>query len=224
MQYGAPSPSQLGLVPAVIGGAVLIEAAWAWYDPDFFMAVWAGADQEEQVIRLNNWWAELEITGRATLSYSDPVWQQLDGAVAGWVAWRDAYNEAILRRWWSDRDWDAELEVWYLKFRETSAAVAEAGGIEAERRMQRAGHDPRLLPEADQGMIEEFKEAIGETIEQAGEAGERAGGGAGKSLVWPAMALGATVGFLVWLGTREAPPRRRQGAPARRRKQGARMR
>ncbi len=202
MIYARPKP--LGLVPAIIGGAVLIESAWAWYDPDFFMTIWLEADEEERVIQVNNWWVELETTGRATLAHDDFVWTKLYGDVGQWVKWKAAYNDATLRRWLpGGRDWGAELEVWFQKLREMSSAVAQAGGVEAERRIAAKGLDPRLLPEADKGFLERAQEALKETIEDAGTAAERAGGAAGTGLFWPAMALGGSMAILLWLATRD---------------------
>lgn len=214
MIYVRPK-TQLGLVPAVIGVGVAMEAAWAWYDPDLFTDIWLEADQEQQIINLNNWWAGLESTARQTLPPGDAAWDRLNGDIDAFNAWRSQYNDAILRRWLpGGRDWDAELSVWFERFRETSSLVAEAGGREAERQMQRRGIDPRMLPEQDKGLIEEAKEALEQTIEKAGEAAGEAAGGAGKDigrgLLWPALALGASAGLLIFLATREGPSRLRR--------------
>lgn len=215
MIYVRPKKTNLGLVPAVIGGAVAIEAAWAWYDPDVFMDVWVDADQEQQIISLNNWWAGLESTARKTVPPGDAVWDRLNGDLDAFNAWRSQYNDAILRRWLpGGRDWGDELTVWFEKFRETSSLVADAGGREAERQMQRRGIDPRLLPPEDKGFLEQAQEALDQTIEKAGEAAGEAAGGAGqnigKGLLWPALALGASAGLLIFLATRPAPRKRRR--------------
>ena len=208
-------PKTLGLVPAVIGAAVAVEAAWAWYDPDVFMAVWADADQEQQIISLNNWWAGLEATARKTLPHNDAVWDRLNGDIDAFNAWRGQYNDAILRRWMpGGREWDAELTVWFEKFRETSSLVAQAGGEEAKRQLQRQGLDPRLLPEEDKGLFQQAKDALDDTIKRTGQAAERAAGGAGKGigagLLWPALALGASAGLLIFLATRPTTRRGRR--------------
>ena len=211
MIYLTPK-TNLGLLPAVIGAVVAVEAAWAWYDPDVFMDMWLEADEEDRVIQVNNMWVQLERTGRATLAQDDRVWGILDGNLGQWVAWKQAYNEATLRRWYSSRDWGRELEVWFEKFRETSVLVAKAGGEEAKRRMERAGLDPRLLPEEDQSYIDQAQQALEDTIDKAGEAASKAGEGVGKDIgeefFWPAMALAASIGLLAFLATRDSAPRR----------------
>lgn len=205
--------TNLGLLPVVIGVAAGLETAWAWYDPDIFNAVWLEADQEQQVISLNNWWAGLEATAHKTLAPDDPVWSLLYGNIDGFLAWRSQYNDAILRRWLpGGRDWEAELAVWFTKFRETSARVAEAGGREAQRELERRGLDPRLLPPEDKDFLERTQEALADTIKQAGEAAGEGGKGVGAGLLWPALALGASAGLLIFLATRPTPRKRRRRA------------
>lgn len=196
---------RLGLVPVIVGAAA-IEAAWAWYNPDFFDDIWLEGDQEQQVANLSNWWVELERTGRKTLDESSRVWQKLNGTVWAWAAWKKQYHDAVLRRWLpGGRDWDAELQVWFERFREESDAVAQAGGEAAERALEARGIDPRAIPEEELSLIEEAQEAAALVISQAGEAAEgvvgEGGKGVGLGFLWPAVALGTSAGLLIWLAS-----------------------
>jgi hypothetical protein len=194
--------TNLGALPLIIGAGAAIEAAWAWYDPDVFFDVWLEADQEQQVASLNNWWAALESTSWRTLDPKSRVAKKLGGTVSAWAKWLAQYHGAILRRWLpGGRDWEAELQVWFERFREESEAVARAGGEAAERALEEKGIDPRSIPEKELSLIEEAQEAASSVIEKASGAAGDAGKTVGSGFLWPAIALGASAGLLIWLAT-----------------------
>jgi len=81
---------------------------------DTFRALYLQADQEQRVILVNNHWHLLHRAARKVGTPMDlPAMQKLDAVMAQWWGWKQAYDEAVLRRWVPfTRSWGTELDQW----------------------------------------------------------------------------------------------------------------
>jgi hypothetical protein len=121
-------------VYALVAGAG-VESAYAWYDPDLFTkGIWSNYELDQRVETLNNYWQNLMRSGGSRLPPASKLAQQLDSYMAGWVAFKQRYDDAIFRRaadpwglWGAKADFEDELnDVWSKRFADTMAAVIAA--------------------------------------------------------------------------------------------------
>lgn len=198
--------TNLGVLPlavGIVGAGAALEAAWAWYEPNSYGTPFWEKDQEQRVATINNAFHNLERTARSVgVPISDPAMGQLYGDMNVWWTWHEEYKNAVLQRYIpfaSDRDWDAEINLWLKKFQEDNNAIAKVAG-DAYRKALAQKMDPRFL-EPQQTITEKATDLIKETTQTVSEAPKHA-------LFWPAMgALGLGIA-LVWIGSKAATPRR----------------
>jgi hypothetical protein len=155
-----PLPVVAPAVIALTAGAG-VEGAYAWYDPDLFTkGIWSNYELDQRVETLNNYWQNLWRAGGSRINPTSDLGRKLDNAMAGWVDFKQRYDDAIFRRaadpfglWGAKADFETELnDVWLKRFTDLMSAVIaadplvrsglEARHVDVEDYMVRSGLNP----------------------------------------------------------------------------------
>ncbi len=153
---------------------------------DFFRAIYLQADQEDRVILVNNYLQLLWRTALASgLTTKDPSVQKLDATMGQWVAWKQQYDAAVLRRWIPmTRAWSNELDTWSdrVSTLQTELDAASAGRVSTA--LQQKGLDPSVIaPDAGDVAVHQTLMRLNELLRSA--------------WLWPVV---GTVGALIIAG------------------------
>ncbi len=189
-------------VPAglVLLGAIA-EGSYAWFDGDFFYAMWPWQDTDQQVALLNNYFQQLDRSARtAGLSRQHPAMQELDATMASWWSFKQQYGQDVLKFMPWGRDWEGELNLWHTKFDEHRAALSAVAKQKLEEELRRRGVDTRLLRIEEPGLTERLEELLAEGSESLRKTVRTA-------VFWPVLGVGVLTLGVVWIVTRAAQPR-----------------
>lgn len=191
----------MGVVPAApVAAVAAIEAAWAWYDPDAFMALWKDADLDRQVALLNNYWQQLHRSALASgLTMASDSVRKLDQDMAAWSSWKEGYEQAVFRRAipFGSSGWADQLnDYWFSLFHEDVARIAAEAGDALRRELEDRGVDPRR--------VEPELSVVDNLIEVSQRAASATAKASRSALFWPLAAIGVFALGSIWVIARAA--------------------
>lgn len=188
----------------VVAAGSALEGLHAWYDPQFYERIWLEGDLEKQVELLNNYFQNLHRSAVAAgLDRRIPAMVRLDADMGAWWNWKEAFNEAILRRWLPfGREWDEELTEYRRLFDEDYREILRVGAEKVRQETISRGVRPELLPNQDSA----FESAQAALERMARGASEEFGETARSAIFWPSIAVGAAAITVTWLLVRASRP------------------
>jgi hypothetical protein len=193
---------RLGVVQlAPVALAAFAEGAWAWFDPDLFLALSASTETDRLVERTNNYFQNLYRSALAAgLRVEDPAVQRLDGSMSAWVDFKADYDSTVFKWTPWGRDWAEDLEGWRQEWLTRREDLRKAAGKLLEQELAARGVDPNYVRIEEPGLVERVKEAFGGAVETAGQEARR-------GIMLPLIGVGLFGLAMVWVVAKASQPR-----------------